>query len=281
MTFFKKGAAGRNCDGFTVVHDSSFNVEVNLESHMKPLLLVATDGGRESMELVGSIADTAKPFAPVEVLTVDVLKNPHVRAILETNATPSVYSVSRGTVLGELVGADITKTSVCEICRDLLDKHISGHMEAASERAGLVSWQHRTHASDDERALAALDLLESCSDPAAELALLAVGLITRGAVTAHDLAKAGITPDELSGFFEALKGGRVSQRSDFARGLEVAAALREHRKNLEAIGTSLGMTPGSDELEQLGQRLAKFALENEIDDIKIAFRLMKAEGLFT
>jgi hypothetical protein len=100
-------------------------------------------------------------------------------------------------------------------------------------------------------------------------------LLDLGVIAAEDFAKIGITLDELDGLHQSLVESGSAEEFDNA--LSVRAAVRDYDRILEAIAAEREIVVGSDAHRSLRTTLAAFAVENDITDLRIAYRLMLAE----
>lgn len=117
--------------------------------------------------------------------------------------------------------------------------------------------------------------LASCDDPALSLALVISQLLQQQVVSVDDLLKVGISQDEVVAIVAAYS--ESATREEFDRALEVQAALRQYNADLAAIAGDRGISTSSDTYVVLRSAIATFAEENNILDLKVAYRLMLAE----
>jgi hypothetical protein len=113
------------------------------------------------------------------------------------------------------------------------------------------------------------------ANPLGALAVVIGHLTTIGGVSPSQLSLLGIDEDELADLTQAFLDN--SNLDELTEDLATATATRHYRRELDAIGRSLRIEPGTDAYRTLQRNLAGFAVDNDIDDIRIAFRLMKAE----
>lgn len=100
-------------------------------------------------------------------------------------------------------------------------------------------------------------------------------LLRRGVVTAESLATLGLSTDELTVMLQTVENSEDVE--SFTYEIQVHAALRAYDRTLELIAAELGIPKDSDAYVNLRSVLAQFSSENEITDLRAAYRLMLAE----
>lgn len=115
----------------------------------------------------------------------------------------------------------------------------------------------------------------SQENPILFLGIAIANLLDLGVIAAEDFAKIGITLDELDGLHQSLAESESAEEFDNA--LSVRAAVRDYDRVIEAIAAEREIVVGSDSHRSLRTTLATFAVENDITDLRIAYRLMLAE----
>jgi len=150
---------------------------------------------------------------------------------------------------------------------------------ARDDDTALVDGIEAFPADDDEEEdtyLTAAMLLARTPDPATGLAIVIVYLLQLGHLEPGDLDKLGVSPEELGVLVDAFHDGPSSvERLSFD--LSVQAELREFNRQIDTVAADLGIAPGTPGMAELRETLAEFALDNDLDDIVIAYRLLRAE----
>jgi hypothetical protein len=117
--------------------------------------------------------------------------------------------------------------------------------------------------------------ITSIGKPAVGLALVIYELLERELVTLDELAKIGISREEVVAIVEAYNDSTSHEEFDYA--LETQAALRQYNSELADIAGERGVSITSDEYVALRSTIASFAQENDVLDLRVAYRLMLAE----
>jgi hypothetical protein len=141
--------------------------------------------------------------------------------------------------------------------------------------------------------LAALDLLEtrwgqspalvvahflaSSPDPLRTLAETLVFLVNEEVLTTHALSALGIDASELATIAEHLAGTEPGESLRYAAA--VNEAVLAYEAQVDEILASAGATLDADARTAFRVAVARFAYENNVPDLKIAYRLMRAEGI--
>jgi hypothetical protein len=117
-------------------------------------------------------------------------------------------------------------------------------------------------------------MLASCPNPFAGLIVVIEHLHRSGAVDAEELAMLGIGNEERQALEAAFENN--NSIDELADDVALAAHLRSYRKTIQEIAEEVGAT-SEEARENLRRNLAGFALENDIEDLRLAFRLMRLE----
>lgn len=112
-------------------------------------------------------------------------------------------------------------------------------------------------------------------DVAVSLALVIYKLLETAAVSTDDLAKLGLSRDELGALVSAIQESDSAE--EFNDALELRTALLQYNAELTTIAGELGISTKSEEYVALRSAVAGFAEQNDILDIKLAYRLILAE----
>lgn len=119
--------------------------------------------------------------------------------------------------------------------------------------------------------------IANSSDPLTVLAQTLVVLVESEVVSLIELETLGIDAKELSNVISAL----TSENPSLALHYETAVrnAMVEYEGQIDEILATSGVTLPSDLRADFRKALASFAANNSITDLKVAHRLMKAEGV--
>jgi hypothetical protein len=118
-------------------------------------------------------------------------------------------------------------------------------------------------------------LLAHCPNTFGGLVVVIGHLLAADAITREQLATIGLNEPELEALNHAFEVN--SNVDDLVEDLAVSAARRAYDADLGAICKELGLGQGTGEGQQFRSNLAGFALNNGIEDINIAYRLMRLE----
>ena len=124
--------------------------------------------------------------------------------------------------------------------------------------------------------LAAASIIARHDEPVAVLAHTIVTLIQAGTLDGGQLAGVGIDAEELSRVDAALQAS--STFSELNSRLEVGAAEAIRQKHITEIIADNKLDIAGEALTQFKEKVAEFAHQNKISDLRIAYRLMRAEG---
>jgi hypothetical protein len=118
-------------------------------------------------------------------------------------------------------------------------------------------------------------LIAQTPNPITSLAMVITLLLRHGWVTTESLATLGLSTDELTVMVQAVDG--FEDVESFIYEMQVQTALRAYDRTLEIIAAERGIPKDGDTYVNLRSVLARFASENEITDLRVAYRLMLAE----
>jgi hypothetical protein len=129
---------------------------------------------------------------------------------------------------------------------------------------------------DSDLLTTAVEAVASTSDPVAALAVLMMCLVQDGLVDVEEFERVGVPPSVASEVLAAVRDN--SELDDLAFDLSALAAARRLNGQLATIAATLGVEAGTAEMVELRRTVASFALDNDVSDLSIAFRLIKAES---
>ena len=112
-------------------------------------------------------------------------------------------------------------------------------------------------------------------NPVLFIGLVIAGLLHHEVVVAADFEKIGITLDELEALGKSMQESQTAQELD--ESLSVMAEIRRYNRVIESIATERGVVLGTDAHRSLRTVLTTFAAENNVLDLRIAYRLILAE----
>lgn len=133
---------------------------------------------------------------------------------------------------------------------------------------------HKHFEEDPGRTLAWM--AANAPDPLEAVGRMLAFLVTGQTISQDQLAVLGIAPDEFRNLVEKLQTENPRQALSYEA--DVIEAIRNYDQQIDELITASGVTFTADERAALRQQLAAFASENSITDLKVAYRLMKAEG---
>lgn len=113
-------------------------------------------------------------------------------------------------------------------------------------------------------------------DPLEAVGRMLAFLVNSETISPDQLAVLGIDPAEFGTLVEKLRTD--NPRETLSHAAQVIEAIRDYDQQIDEIINTSGVTFTSDERTALLQQLSTFASENSITDLKVAYRLMKAEG---
>ena len=142
------------------------------------------------------------------------------------------------------------------------------------ELLGLVAHLDQAWREDPARVISYF--VANADDPLLVLARSLVMLAVEGVVTPEGLATLGIDHRELSNIVSLLQTDEPAMNLRHEVG--VRKALEEYDTQIDGIVAHAGVIVGDERRTEIRTALAKFAYENNITNLKIAYRLMKAEG---
>lgn len=131
-----------------------------------------------------------------------------------------------------------------------------------------AAWQ------EDPVAVLAL-FVQNTGSPRLTVAHLLVRLVTTGVVSRDELAAIGVDEVELRRVVADLQ--RAEPNAALYHEAEVRAALRAYRAVIDEIVATAGVVLDGDQRMAFEKSLARFADENKLTDLKVAYRLMRAE----
>lgn len=117
-------------------------------------------------------------------------------------------------------------------------------------------------------------LLAECPNPFAGLVVVIEHLRRLDAVTEEELGMIGIDAEERAALQEAFENN--NSIDELAEDVALAAHLRNYRNTIKEIAEEAGVVSESAR-ENLRRNLAGFALDNDIEDLRLAYRLMRLE----
>jgi hypothetical protein len=129
---------------------------------------------------------------------------------------------------------------------------------------------------DDDPARVIAHFLANADDPLLVLARALVMLAAEGVVTLEGLATLGIDRVELERIVSILSTDAPAANPQYA--MEVRKAIEKYDTQIDEIIKDAGIVVDDEKRNQIRSTLAAFAHENEITDLKIAYRLMRSEG---
>lgn len=135
---------------------------------------------------------------------------------------------------------------------------------------------HLDQAWEEDPARVISYFVANADDPLLVLARSLVMLAVAGVVTPEGLATLGIDHRELSGIVALLQTDEPAV--NLQHEVEVRKAIEQYDTQIDEIVADAGVIVGDGKRTEIRTALAKFAYENNLTDLKIAYRLMKAEG---
>lgn len=135
---------------------------------------------------------------------------------------------------------------------------------------------HLDQAWEEDPASVISYFVANADDPLLVLARSLVMLAVAGVVTPEGLATLGIDHRELSGIVSLLQTDEPAV--NLQHEVEVRKAIEEYDTQIDEIIADAGVIVGDGRRTEIRTALAKFAYENNLTNLKIAYRLMKAEG---
>jgi hypothetical protein len=117
--------------------------------------------------------------------------------------------------------------------------------------------------------------LAATPNPTAAIAVVLGHLLNAEVVTEEDLLLLGIDSEAVETIREAFDDN--NSIDELAEDLETAAHLRGYRRVLGELSEEVGVARDEDRRAAFKQNLTRFALENDIEDLRLAYRLMRLE----
>ena len=124
--------------------------------------------------------------------------------------------------------------------------------------------------------LAAASIIAIHDEPVAVLAHMIVTLVQAGTIDRGQLAGVGIDAEELSRVDAALQTS--STFSELRSRLEVGAVEAIRQRHITEIVADNKLDIAGEALNQFKEKVTEFAHQNKISDLRLAYRLMRAEG---
>lgn len=118
--------------------------------------------------------------------------------------------------------------------------------------------------------------LSSCNDPVAMIARVVVFLLHAKRISGDDLRVLGLDEAELESVVAAVINAENEEHMSY--NLQVHSAMREYEAQIDDILSTNNAVLDAEQRANFRTTLAGFASENNLTDLKIAFRLMRAEG---
>lgn len=270
MSRFRKSTRGKTAYPSIEVTDETFEAEVLRRSNDTPVLVYVSAPWSAHCHVIAPVLENAlssRPPGQVHAVRLNADKSRGAMSALEGTSVPSMFAVSHGSLVGKFDG-EFEFERVVSFVDALVAIHartgIAGHEDSDGQTD-----------SDEDLITAAAYLLIKAEDPVTAIAMVIAQLLRSGRVEADALTKIGVTPDEVNSIVEATVKG--STLSEFSYELEVSAAVREYKREADLIGLELGLIPGTDKMDLLLQELSTFAADNDLTDLRIAYRLLRAE----
>lgn len=120
-----------------------------------------------------------------------------------------------------------------------------------------------------------VDAIGELNSPVATLALAIAMLTARGALGRREHLQLGLREETISTLMRCVDNNNTAE--GLVEDLETYAALREYNKQVESIANSEGVVLPARDIVLFATDLARFALENSIEDLEVAARLLRAE----
>lgn len=119
-------------------------------------------------------------------------------------------------------------------------------------------------------------ILASYEHPIPVLAHTLLVLLEAGRLKPEDVELLGIDAQELERIAKALDGSENVEQ--FQYNLSVGAAMGVYERQIGEILQERGAVLNEVQRDEFRTRLATFAHDNDVRDLKLAYRLMRAEG---
>ena len=117
--------------------------------------------------------------------------------------------------------------------------------------------------------------LAATPNPTAAIAVVLGHLLNAEVVLVDDLLLLGIDSEAADAIREAFDEN--NSIDELAEDLETAAHLRGYRRVLGELSEEIGVARDEERGVAFKQNLARFALENDIEDLRLAYRVMRLE----
>lgn len=122
---------------------------------------------------------------------------------------------------------------------------------------------------------AAVAAITARQNPLLFTGLIIAGLLHHEVVAAADFEKIWTTLDQIATLSQSMQDPQAAQ--ELYESLSVMAELSRYDRVIESIATERGAVLGTDAHRRLRTVLTTFAAENNVLDLRIAYRLMLAE----
>jgi len=129
----------------------------------------------------------------------------------------------------------------------------------------------------DNPAGGAAILISSTEQPVFTIAQILLMMLKEGDLKASELQLLGIDENELASIVEAFKSSKTVDEA--MHQLQVGAVMAEYNKQVVELVREKNLTLTEEQVESFRSNLCQFAFENDITDLKLAHRLMCAEGV--
>lgn len=148
---------------------------------------------------------------------------------------------------------------------------------AAEVRAVLETLAHLDNAWSEDPAMVLAHFAANSEQPLATIGRTLALLVAGEVISIDELGVLGIDPAEFVELVELLKNENPAQVMAYQA--QVREAIRIYDQQIDEI--LAGTTTNFDEQQRQAFRsqLAAFASSNNLTDLKVAYRLMKAEGV--
>lgn len=146
--------------------------------------------------------------------------------------------------------------------------------DEASEAVGFLSRLERLWQQSPGHVIH--HFIANAEDPLTTLAHALVMLAADQTLTPHDLKTLGIDQQELERLVGHITGPAPAAALRYE--VDVVKALAEYETQIDEILSEAGVNYNAVERNDFRATLARFAAENSLTNLKIAYRLMKAEG---
>ena len=250
-----------------IVQTTDANVEATLlgPSEKRPMFLLVWDPELDDSVSMAAVVNLMVNTTDVDVgfCTVERRGNPNLVRWLQGKPGggpgPELY-----VVINRRSGRAYTGAAHPAGLQNFLDECLRAEAEARQTEAG---------------ALGPVDVVVATAaasgHPMAVMALSLMKLVQERQISEDDLEALGLTTDELTQMRQAFEYNATLE--DFEHELETYAKLRTYRRQIQELGVEIKIANDPVKMEELQHTLVEYALENEMRDLKKAFRLLRAE----